>query len=67
MNGRMGARAGGTQPELLTSQISGTCWVDQGDRRHGDGKVWEAGIVTGPEGDLVARSANDNRLVPTLD
>ena len=48
-------------------ELSGGSGGHQGDSRYRHGKVWVAGVVAGPEGDLVARPANDNRFVPTAD
>jgi hypothetical protein len=48
-------------------ELSGGSGAHQGDSRHRHGKVWVAGVVAGPEGEFVARPANDNRFVPTAD
>ena len=47
--------------------MSGSCRVQQGDSQHRHGELWIARVVTAPEGELVSRSANDNRFVPTAD
>ena len=48
-------------------KLSGAGWVHQGDSHHRHGKVWVAGVITGPEGELVGGPANDNRFEPTFD
>ena len=47
--------------------MSGAGGVHQGDSHHRHGELWIAGVVPASEGELVRRSANDNRFVPTLD
>ena len=48
-------------------ELSGGSRTNQRDSRHRDGKVWVAGVVAGPEGELVAGPTNNNRFVPTAD
>ena len=56
-----------SSPSHNSMLVSGGSRANQSDSLHWHGKVWEAGVVAGPEGDLVAGPAHDNRFVPTAD
>ena len=56
-----------SSPSYEPLQLSGGSGAHQGDRLHRHGKLWKAGVVPGPKGELVACPANDNRFVPTFD
>jgi hypothetical protein len=56
-----------SSPSSEPLELSGGSGANQRNSGHRDGKVWVAGVVAGPEGDLVAGPTNDNRFVPTAD
>src|SRR5450759_4101226 len=57
----------GRSPSCNAMLGSGPSRAHQGDTRHRHGELCVGGVVPAPEGELVGRSANDNRFVPTLD
>ena len=57
----------GRSPSRNRMLVSGGSGAHQGDSRRPHAELWMTRIVTPPEGKLVARSANNNRFVPTVD